>query len=156
MVSTSIRASGEHALGGAATGFGATEDGPHPDHELARRERLHQVVVGAGIEPRDAVDLVVTSGEHQDREVGVGPHGPAHVEPVERTGQADVEHHEPRRPGPDQVQGPLALIGDRDPEAVLAEVQLDEGGDVGVVFHHHDGGRVSHGRSSRSHPCLPT
>ena len=52
--------------------------------ELAQRERLDQVVVGADVESLDPVVDRVARGQHQDR----GPvarlaHPPAHLEPVE-------------------------------------------------------------------------
>ena len=39
----------------------------HPRHELVRAERLRQVVVGADLEADDAVGLLGTGREHDDR-----------------------------------------------------------------------------------------
>ena len=47
--------------------LGTPEDRLHARDELARRERLRQVVVCADLEADDAIRLLVASGEHQDR-----------------------------------------------------------------------------------------
>ena len=87
---------------GAAVGAGRALDPPqqHPDpgHELARRERLGHVVVGADAEPDEQVGLVVAGGEHQHRAPGGRPAAPAHLEAVE-AGQHQVEHDEVRVAG---------------------------------------------------------
>ncbi len=38
---------------------------PHPGEQLVERERLHEVVVGAGVETGDAVGDLVARGQHQ-------------------------------------------------------------------------------------------
>ena len=43
------------------------QDRPDPRHELARAERLDDVVVGAELEADDAVGLLAAGGEHDDR-----------------------------------------------------------------------------------------
>ena len=48
-------------------GLAAPQDGLHPGDDLARRERLGDVVVGAELEAEDAVDLAVARGEEQHR-----------------------------------------------------------------------------------------
>ena len=45
----------------------AAEDRLHARDELAGRERLRQIVVGADLEADDAVGLLVAGGQHQDR-----------------------------------------------------------------------------------------
>ena len=45
---------------------GPPQDGPDPRHQLARAERLRDVVVGAELEAEHAVDLVVPRGDEQD------------------------------------------------------------------------------------------
>ena len=41
--------------------------------ELGDRERLRHVVVGAGLEAEHAIDLGVHRGQHEDRDVALGP-----------------------------------------------------------------------------------
>src|SRR5215211_8814047 len=55
----------------AALGRGAAEDRLHASDQLPWIERLRQVVVRADLEPDDLVDILVTSGQHQDGDVGV-------------------------------------------------------------------------------------
>ena len=45
---------------------GAPQHGLHARQQLADRERLGHVVVGAELEPEELVDLVVPAGEHED------------------------------------------------------------------------------------------
>ena len=46
----------------------AAQQGPHPGEQLGEPERLGDVVVGAGVEPDDGVDLVGAGGEDEDRD----------------------------------------------------------------------------------------
>ena len=61
--------------------------------ELARAERLGQVVVGADAEADDEVGLGVAGGEHQHRDRPVALDRSAHLEAVE-AGEHEVEDHE--------------------------------------------------------------
>ena len=58
--------------------------------ELARRERLGHVVVGAELEAQDAVDLVAARRQHDDRDAGVRAQVAGDVE-AGLAGQHDVE-----------------------------------------------------------------
>ena len=55
-------------LGGVGRSFGPAQDRPDAGDQLARAERLGQVVVGAQLEPEQLVELVVPGGEHHDRD----------------------------------------------------------------------------------------
>ena len=66
----------------------------HAREQLGEAERLDQVVVGAGVEAGDDVELLVARGEDQDREVGPrGAQPPADVDAVD-VGQPEVEDDE--------------------------------------------------------------
>ena len=73
---------------------GAPQQRLDPAHQLAQRERLGDVVVGAELEAHDLVELVVAGGQEQDRCLGPDGAQPAeHLEAVD-AGQADVEQDE--------------------------------------------------------------
>ena len=75
-------------------GAEAAEQRAHPRDQLLQGERLHEVVVGPGLEPGDAIRDLVARGQHQDRELAaVGPQPPRQLEPVEPRHQ-DVDDRE--------------------------------------------------------------
>ena len=85
-----------HRLG-ALKRLAAAEVRPNPRQQLREPERLDHVVVGARVEARDDVELLVARGEDEDAQVGTrGAQLAAHVEPV-HVGQAQVEDHEVER-----------------------------------------------------------
>ena len=62
----------------------AAQQRAQPRQQLAQRERLDEVVVGAGVEARDAVVDRVARGEHQHRRAVAGlAHAPADLEAVD-------------------------------------------------------------------------
>jgi hypothetical protein len=63
---------------------------------------------------------------------------PAHLEAVDRTGQADVKNHQPWLLPGDGGEPLLPVHGLDDPVPVATQVHFDEVGDVPVVFDHHD------------------
>ena len=78
---------------------GAAQERAQPRMQLLERERLHEVVVRAGVEPGDAVADGVARGQHQHRRVVVGrPQAPADLEPV------DVRHQHVQHDGVGGVQ----------------------------------------------------
>ena len=112
------------------------------------RERLGDVVVGAQLEAEHAVDLAVAGGEEQHRHVLVGADAAAHLEAVD-VGQADVEHHQHRPVLLDQLEAALAGAGLQHAEAGVAQVHVEQVGDVRVVLDDHHGpierSRFDHG-----------
>ena len=69
------------------------EERAKPRVQLLERERLHEVVVGARVEPRHAVADGVARGQHQHGRVVVGGAEPAaDLQPVEVRHQ-HVQHH---------------------------------------------------------------
>ena len=109
----------------AFLGLGAPEDRLHPRNELAWREGLREVVVGADLEPDDAVRLLVARGEHQDRHLRLLPHRPADVEAVHPR-QPDVEQHHLHRMPIELGERLLAGPHPDDAVAVAREVAADE------------------------------
>ena len=70
---------------------GAAQQRAHPRQQLAQRERLDEVVVGAGVQAGDAVVDLAARGEHQHRRaVAALAQAPAHLQAVD-AGHRDVE-----------------------------------------------------------------
>ena len=102
----SAKASGDSRCGLA----GPAQQGADPGEQLLERERLHQVVVGAGLEPLDAVGDRVARGQHQDRRAAaLGAKLAADLEPVD----AGHEHVEDDQVGADLrgAREALAAVG---------------------------------------------
>ena len=78
---------------GLERSVGSAQHGPDAGDELARAERLGQVVVGTELEAEQLVELVVARREHDDRDRRVAAQLAGDVEAVE-PGQAEVEHDE--------------------------------------------------------------
>jgi hypothetical protein len=76
----------------------------HPRQELVDVERLHQVVIRARVEPRDAIAERVARGEHQDWHGGDAAQATRDLEPVQARQHA-VEHDHVGRVGRGQRQG---------------------------------------------------
>lgn len=85
-------------------------------HQLARRERLGQVVVAADRETDDAVQLLRSSREEDDVRIGEGPDQAEDLEPVEAR-QHDVEDHHVRDERECLIDGRRAIrgLGDQHP-----------------------------------------
>ena len=100
--------------------------------QLARIERLGQIVVGAHFQADDAIGFLAARGEHDDRNLRAGAHVAAQREPVVAR-QHHVEHDDvrPRR----FERRPHALaVGDRgDAVAVLLQVIAQQAADFEVV-----------------------
>ena len=98
------------ATGAGWPAGGAAHERPDAGDEHRERERLRQVVVGAGVERLGLIEVAVLGGEHQDRgPVVAGSQVGAHLVAV-AAGQHQVEH--------DQVVGALG----RHPQPVVAVV----------------------------------
>ena len=89
---------------------GAPQQRAQPREQLLERERLDQVVVGAGVEPADAVGHRVARGEDEHRRAVAGGAQPAaHLEPVHVRHQ-HVEHQRIRRADRQRVER-LGAVG---------------------------------------------
>jgi hypothetical protein len=79
-------------LGGTFQGLAAGQR-PHPGQQFVQRERLGEIVVGAGVQAADLVEHGVAGGEHEHRHpAAAGADLPAHLEAVRRRDHR-VEHH---------------------------------------------------------------
>ena len=143
-------AAAEHR-GGARRG--PPQDRLDPDHELGRRERLRQVVVGAVLEPRDPVDRRAARRQDEDRRGAcllVAANRPDDGPAVE-LGQHQVEDHERRLMRLDRVQRRGPIGGRHDAEPVPLQIRPDEPDDLGVVVDDEDRAVGEGGRLHREH-----
>ena len=123
-------------------------------HQLARAERLGQVVVGADREADDLVDLLGAGGQHQDVGVRELADPPADLQAVD-AGQHQVEDDQVRARVAGQREGGRAVAGRQDVVAVAFEVALDELDQVLLVVDDEDADSAdswSHDLSIRPHP----
>ena len=111
--------------------------------ELARIERLRQVVVGAHLEPDDAVDFLALRGEHDDRHrFARAAKPPAHREAV-LAGQHQIEHDQMRRIAL-QLLVEIARVGKhRNLKSLLGQVARQEVAQPHVIVDDEDLGRGS-------------
>ena len=124
---------------------GAAQQRAQPRAELLERERLDEVVVGAGVEPLHAVRDRVARGEHQHRRAVAGGAQPAaDLEPV-GLGHQDVEDDRVRRLVGERVERLAAVGGELHPVAVHPQRAIERVADPGLVVHHED----AHARNGR-------
>jgi hypothetical protein len=131
---------------GALTGrLVAAQGGAEPGEQLAHRERLGHVVVGAGVERADLVAGAGPPGQHDDRRPGPPAERGDHLGAV-HVGQAKVEDHRVRRGGGRDRQGLPA--GPRGHHLILPgpEVDLQGAQQLHLVLDDEDAG---HGPSGR-------
>ena len=117
--------------------------------ELAQRERLGDVVVGAELEAEDLVDLLGLGGEHDDRDGVAGADPPADLQPV-HPGHHHVEHDEVEVALVEARQRLTAVGGGRHLVAVLAQREAQQRLDRLLVVGQQDSG-CAFGHRVRAH-----
>jgi hypothetical protein len=129
----------------------------HARDQLARRERLGDVVVGAELEADDAVDLVAARGQEDDRHLARLANPLEDLEAA-RIGQADVEDDQRRGRLADPLQRFLAGRAPGRLEAVGAQRVLQRVGDAGLVLDDEDPGlhrRQASARTDKRETFIP-
>ena len=109
--------------------------------ELARRERLRHVVVGAELEADDPVGLLAARGQQDHGQVRARPDPAAEREPV-GAGQHHVEHDEVRRIALEQLARAVAVRRLERPVALALEVADDDLAHDRLVVDDEDGRHV--------------
>ena len=115
----------------------APQQRAHARDQLARRERLRHVVVGADAEPDQHVRLAVARRQHQHRHLPLALHPPAHLEPVEAR-QHQVEHHQVRPHALAQRHAGGPIGGDLDLEPLGPQPRRHRSRDDVLVLDHAD------------------
>ena len=117
-----------------AVELAAAQLGADPAEQLADRERLGDVVVGADLEPDDLVDLGVLGGQQDDRHRAAGADVATDVEAA-AAGHHDVEDQQvvPGLVVAELLVGVLTVDRERDVEALLLERVADRVAHRGLV-----------------------
>jgi hypothetical protein len=121
----------------AGSPIGPAQDGLDPCHQLARVERLDDVVVGADFEADDAIDLVAPRGEHDDGRFTHPTQLAGHIQAIHAR-QHEVEHDEVGVVPLDQFERGPPIAGTDDREALLLEVEPEQLDDVAFVVDDQD------------------
>ena len=133
---------GASAVAVVARHAGAPQRGLHPRAELAHRERLGDVVVGAELEPEDLVDLLALGAEHDDRDpLALRAQAPADLEAVHLR-QHHVEHDEVERLLGEAGEGLAAVGRVHDLVAVALQREGEQRLDRLLVVDEEDAGRA--------------
>ena len=119
----------------------AAQQRVQPGDDLLERERLHDVVVGARLQPRHPVADLVARREDAHRQVVPGrAQAPQHLQPVE-VGHRHVEQHHGRVDLLDGGERGTAARGGHHLEPLEPEPGADGPPDARVVVHEqHDRG----------------
>src|SRR3990172_7799561 len=115
----------------------AAQDRLDAGDELARVERLGQVVVCPDLEPDDLVDVLVAGGKHEDGDVRPLADAPADVDPVQ-VGEHEVEDDQRRRVRRGAGERVRAGGGDAHDVARVLQVHSHEGRDALLVLDEKD------------------
>ena len=123
---------------GAGIARRAADQRAQAGDQLLGLERLGEIIVGAGIEPRDLVRPAVARGQHQHRHLAAFL-APAveHGEPVD-LGQAEIEDHRVIAFGRAEIMAVLAVGGEVDGIARAFERRAQLPAEIGFVFDDQD------------------
>ena len=128
---------------GVGLRLGAAEHGADTCSQLARRERLRDVVVRTELEPGDAVDLLVAGRQHHDRQRRDRANRLAEVEAV-GVRELEVEDRQPDVVSLELLQPLRAAGGPDDAKPLALEVRADDRGDVLLVLDEQDRAAARH------------
>ena len=125
--------------GAAVVVAAPAQHGANAGQQLARLERLGQVVVSANFQADDAIHRVALGRQHQHGGVGRGAaqalDAAAHFQAV-HVGQHQVQDHQVGRAGLQRFQAGGAGGGMGEAIARLAQILAHHAGQAGVVFDH--------------------
>jgi len=135
------------------------QDRLEPRQQLARVERLGQIIIGAEFEPDNPVGVLAARGQHQDRHVALRAQAAADFEPID-IGQHDIEDDGAIGPITDYRLDPRrAAMASLDHKPALGQIVAQHVGEADIVID--DQYRVGHqrvllprmGEKGRLRPC---
>ena len=119
---------------------GPAQDRPHMGQQHARLHRLGDELVGAELQPDDAVEVVASGGQDDNGHQGAPCTQLAADAEAVHAGQHEVQHHEVGRNLASHVDGRLAPADPMDLERVARQVLDDELAQPLVVLHQQNAG----------------
>src|SRR6478672_3229229 len=120
---------------------GPSQERLDPRDELLPPERLHHVVVRAGLQTANPLELVAARREHHDRHLAEVPDALERL-PTVQIRHRDVEHDEVGRRSMEGAEACATILGLLHSEPGSVEQLGDEAPDVRVVVYHKDAGLV--------------
>ncbi len=115
----------------------AAQHGVDARGQLARVERLGQVVVGADLEADDAIDVLAAGGEQDDGNGGTLSQGTQNLEAV-LLGQHHIQNHQPVAAARRQIDGARARVVGFDVEPLGAQQLADQVAQLPIVVDDED------------------
>ncbi|CDN45284.1 hypothetical protein BN871_HA_00060 [Paenibacillus sp. P22] len=116
----------------------AAQQRAHPREQLLERERLHQIIVRAEIEPLHAVMDIVLGGQHQDRHGAAAfPDAPAYF-PAVHLRHHDIKDQQLRIGSEQRLQPFQPVAGRRDLVSLERQAAAQHGCNLLVIVYHHD------------------
>ena len=116
----------------------AAQHGLDPRQQLARVERLGQVVVGAAFQALDAAGFVTLGGEHDDRHLVVRLAQATAGGQAVLAGQHEVEHQQLEQLAGQQAIHLLDVLHCAHAVALLAEEALQQAAQAGIIIDYQD------------------
>ena len=142
-------------LGSSSVAPGAAQRGLQARHELARAERLGDVVVGARLQRPDLLLLLADGGQHEDRHLAPLAQRARHLHAV-AVRQHQVDDRRLRRAHRREVERLRGGFGGHRLEAGLAQHHLQRAHDLRLVVDHEHARRLGRGRRRlRAHAAAP-
>ncbi len=142
-----FKAAGVH-LQVARHGIDPAQQGLDPRHQLGHRKRLGQVIVGAQLQAEDAVQFAGACAGDDDRCVARhGAGATADFQAVD-AGQHQVEDQCIPAALLEQAHAFVAIGTVGHLELLVAQVQADQVGDMGIVLDHQDSFGLIHVRET--------
>jgi hypothetical protein len=139
--------SGFVSVRGARRLRSASQHRANASDQLARAERLRDVIVGADFEADDPVDLLAEGGEHDDRNVRARAQRSANLEAA-LMGEHEIEHDEVEPPALERAPRFLPIGNSRGAESVFFQVVAQQAADFTIVVDDEDVRRLAHGPRS--------